>query len=83
MVGGRVIEVRRAGDLIRLWVADTRSHGELAILVRPAPEMPEPGDGVWWQGSGAYWTPADRRFEDRRLERVGSAFDPRPIREEV
>lgn len=75
MVGGKVIEVLRKGEATRLWCVD--SYGdETAIHVKTVEELPAPGDDVWWQGRGAYWTPRDRRFRDRELERVGYSFDP-------
>jgi hypothetical protein len=74
MVGGKVIECRREGERTRLWCMD--AGDELAIYVKTEPEMPAPGDIVWWQDRVALWTPADRRFTDRKLERIGYSFDP-------
>lgn len=77
MIGGRVIEVRPEGDKTRIWVVDTQvPFDEAAIYVFTQSEMPEVGDSVWWQGRKAYWTPVNRRFLDRPLDRFGSSFDP-------
>jgi hypothetical protein len=77
MVGGKIIEVKPEGEKTRLWVMDHRdAHDEAAIYVETQPDMPEPGDDIWWQGRFAMWTPADRRFVDRELPRVGYSFSP-------
>ena len=77
MIGGKVIEVRPEGQKTRLWVMDHRqSSAEAAIYVETQTEMPVPGDDVWWQARLAYWTPADRRFTDRPMPRVGYSFMP-------
>lgn len=77
MVGGKIIEVRRMGDKVRLWCLNTtHSHDEAAIYVEPAADLPAVGDAVWWQGRKAYWTPADRHFVDRPLNRIGYSFKP-------
>jgi hypothetical protein len=81
MVGGKIIEVRddRRAGTTRLWVMDNRPpHDEAAIYVETQAEMPVAGDAVWWQGRSAMWTPADRRFVDRVLPRIGYSFTPRP-----
>lgn len=80
MVGGKVIEVKRmttenGRDVIRVWCVD--KFDECAIYIEPQKDSPLPGDSVWWQGRVAMWTPADRRFVDKELPRVGYSFDPR------
>jgi hypothetical protein len=85
MIGGKVIEARRETQpetnrpVIRLWCVD-HSNGavgdELAIWIEPVDDYPQFGDDVWWQDKTAYWTPADRRFEDRKLVKVAYSFDP-------
>ena len=77
MVGGKVIETRVEGDVTRLWVMDHRtSNDECAIRIETQPELPQPGDDVWWQGRNCYWTPTDRRFIDRAIPRVGYSHEP-------
>lgn len=75
MVGGRIIEVRPEGSKTRLWCID--KNDECAIYVETTPELPQPGDQLWWQGRAAFWTPADKRFVEKKLSRVGFSFDPR------
>ncbi|CAH2606186.1 conserved protein of unknown function (plasmid) [Rhodovastum atsumiense] len=75
MIGGKVIEVRREGEVARVWCVD--GWDELAIHVVAEADLPAPSDTVWWQGRAAYWTDAARTFADRRLDRRGYSFDPR------
>lgn len=78
MVGGKIIEVHRYRvDLLRVWCMD-KEGDECAIFIHPpTDEMPQVGDDMWWQGQTALWTPKDRRFIDRHLEKVAYSFDPR------
>ena len=78
MVGGKIIEIRPEGEKLRLWVMDHRSTDECAIYIETQAEMPQLGDDIWWQSRFAYWTPADRRFTDRPIPRVGYSFEPYP-----
>ena len=32
------------------------------------------GDVVWWQSNIALWTPKDKSFQDRHIERIGSSY---------
>ena len=75
MIGGSIIEVLPQGDKARVWCVD-RNGDEAAIYIKITPEMPVAGDQIWWQQRTALWTPKDRRFVDRHLERVGYSFDP-------
>lgn len=76
MVGGRVIELRKEGDLMRVWCMD-RNGDECAIYVAmPGGGQINIGDQVWWQGRKAFWT-APGGKEDVELERIGFSFDPR------
>ncbi len=76
MIGGKVIEVRSEGDKTRLWCIDSGGQDELAVYVKTTAELPACGDDIWWQGREVMWTPADRRFTDKHLERIGYSFDP-------
>jgi hypothetical protein len=78
MIGGKVIESRAEGEKTRLWVMDHRqTSDELLVYVETQAEMPQPGDDVWWQAGFVYWTPADHRFVDQRIPRIGYSFSPR------
>ncbi len=79
-VGGRVVEVRPMGDVTLVWAVNS-FHGiedEVAVMVRPAPAMPEVGDAVWWAGRTAFWAPRSGCSAGGEREHVGWAFDPRP-----
>lgn len=78
MVGGKVIEVRPEGERTRLWVLDARRgrSDEARVYVATEAEMPACGDDVWWQSPWILWTPADRRFADRKLRKVSDAVAP-------
>lgn len=75
MVGGKIIEVRPEGEKTRIWCID--KHDECAIYIESVADGPQPGDQIWWQGRAAMWTPADKRFVDKELRRIGYSFDPR------
>lgn len=77
MVGGKIIEVRREGERTRIWCVD--GSDECAIYIETPSEMPALGDMLWWQGRTAFWTPADKRFVERELTRIGFSFDPRRV----
>lgn len=80
MVGGIIIDSAVCSVCIPprqyLWVMDRGD--ELQISVTLADERPMIGDSIWWQGQKAYWTPGDRRFADRRLDRLGYSHSPKP-----
>lgn len=80
MVGGKIIDsaVCHVCNPPRqyLWVMDGTT--EMQISVRLAEIHPEIGDSVWWQGDKAYWTPADGRFADKAIERLGYSHSPKP-----
>lgn len=79
MVGGKIIEIRPEGEKSRLWVMDHRNGDECAIYIDTQTEMPQLGDDIWWQSRVAYWTPADHRFTDRPIPRVGYSFRAAPL----
>jgi len=75
-----IIEVAHFGDRVRLWCMDRYdqsrekvlgSYNEAAVYIDAAGEIPAVGDDVWWGSDTVYWTPADGRFHNRRLSRVG------------
>ncbi len=77
-VGGKVIETLVLAD--KVWV-NTSDHGdECAIYVERTPESRTIGEGdsVWWQGERAFWTPRNRAFRDRPLQRIGCSGVSRP-----
>lgn len=68
----------------RVWINCRDDHGdECAIYVARTPEARSvsEGDSVWWQGTGAFWTPRHRAFTDRRLRRIGFSGVSRPTTE--
>lgn len=75
MVGGKVEQTIDCGD--RMWVIVRGTGSEqsnlCAIFVERTPESRSisEGDSIWWQGAHAFWTPANRAFEDRTLARLG------------
>lgn len=88
MVGGTVIEVCNAEhrtDAIYVDTADKpagRTKADTcAIYVERTPESEkiEIGDGLWWQGEWAYWTPQKNRKPggecgvdfDIKIQRIG------------
>jgi hypothetical protein len=81
MVGGEVIETVKADG--RVWVNcrdRTYPKDACAIYVERNADAEQiaHGDGVWWQGGYAMWTPADRRFTDRKIPRIGFSGVSRP-----
>jgi hypothetical protein len=80
MIGGVVIEAVTRDDRVRLRVAerlydeDGSRAGigdECGVFISPEGTIPSVGDDVWWQSGKVYWTPADRRFVDFPLKKVG------------
>jgi hypothetical protein len=77
-VGGYVVETRVCAD--RVFIATKeRTYPKdepVCIYVELTPEARaiSDGDSVWWQGGTAFWTPANRAFEDRKLQRLSGSF---------
>jgi hypothetical protein len=80
MIGGTVESVTPDGERIKIVVTETTYERAdyCAIRVKPSADARavKPGEGLWWQGGFAYWTPANRSRRDVALERVGYSFDP-------
>lgn len=78
MVGGTLIDVMPTTcegiPVVRLWAV--QKLDELAVHVEPSDELPAVGDEIWWQDHTVFWTPADKRFRDRPLRKIGYSFDP-------
>lgn len=58
-VGGTIVDlvvVRPA----RVWVNTWDGHSLCAVFVNPKGERLEVGDGLWWHGGYALWTPRVR-----------------------
>jgi hypothetical protein len=88
MIGGKIIDIRNDGDRVRIWCVDTYDHSgdakveiydECGIYIAPDGELPALGDTVWWQGKIVYWTPADCRFVDRPLQKLGYSSSSRDM----
>jgi hypothetical protein len=77
MVGGKIIEIKPERGRVRLWCLDAKHGDELAIYVAAIPPECSVGDGLWWQGQFAYWTPKDQHVIDDPLRKIGFSFDPR------
>lgn len=83
MVGGKVIEIIKLEDRIWLNCQDDwppKHPDQCAIYVKrnADSEAVAVGDGLWWQGGYAMWTPTDRRFVDRKIPRIGFSGVNRP-----
>lgn len=80
-VGGNVIETIPVGDRVWINTRERQSGHECAIFVEATNESRSvsPGDMLWWQGSVAYWTPANKAFIERRLQRIGYSGVKRPL----
>lgn len=80
MIGGLVLETIDCGN--RVWVncGEKNSTLKCAIYVERNPDSLaiRLGDDLWWQGTNAMWTPVDRRFEDRKIKRIGFSGVERP-----
>ena len=78
-VGGKVTEVILEEHRVYI---DTDDHGDkCAIFVDrdSNSEQVKPDDIVWWQGSNAFWTTADRKtVVERVLKRRGYSGVNRP-----
>lgn len=75
MVGGTIIDIVKVRD-DKWWVncVETftrRVPEQCAIYVNPLHERLDVGDGFWWHGDFAYWTPRDRSRVDVKLPRIG------------
>lgn len=79
MIGGKVECVSQStyGDrpCWRVIVVDRKDC--LGIYVSPNPGL-MPGDGIWWNGKVAYWTPRNGQGNgsDIQLTEYGPSFDP-------
>jgi len=75
MVGGKLIEVKRMGDRVRLWCVGTGCEcwDETAVIAAMPSDgvLPSIGDMIWWQ-SGKIFFDKDRR----NLLKIGNSFDP-------
>ena len=78
VVVGKVIEVETqqkmteaASNSHRVWYVD--HHGDECALQVAQNELPSIGDEIKILGGKALWTPSDKRFLDRPIDRVGYA----------
>jgi hypothetical protein len=80
MIGGKVLQVvhLHADNEIELLCVDTDHaiHDECVVRIQAGIDIPQVGDDVWWQSGVVYWTPADRRFMDRPIKKVGYSCTP-------
>jgi hypothetical protein len=86
MIGGVIIYTQSMGNVSLLQCAEVlydecgnrTSIGcnELCVRVKNEADMPNVGDLIWWQSGKVYWTPEDKRFEDKALEKIGYSFRP-------
>jgi hypothetical protein len=80
MVGGFVVEVIEQGSKTWINVEDGKNGDRCAIYVKTSDDTTKIafGDNIWWQGSGAYWTPRNRSIIDKRLDRIGYSGVSKP-----
>lgn len=73
MVGGTVITIIEQPN--RIYVncrgkgSEKRETCAIYVARNADSEQIRPGDNLWWQGSHAFWTPADRRVTDCEIPR--------------
>lgn len=74
MVGGIVITTIEGHNRVYINCKGTgcEKRETCAIYVRKNVDAMSvrPGDWLWWQSGKAFWTPADKRFKERELEKV-------------
>ncbi len=76
MIGGIIDSVYTVADCTAIVVQSTDNptrYSEIEIKTHPE-HRPERGDGIWWQGPHALWTPADRSLLDVKLEKVSYSY---------
>lgn len=75
MVGGTIVDIVKVHD--HKWWVNCAEHfdrlqpDQCAIYLDPQGEPLEVGDALWWHGTYALWTPADRSRTDVQLPRIG------------
>lgn len=83
MVGGIVITTITDGDRIYVNCRGTgcerRETCAIYVQSNADSERIRPGDDIWWHGQWAMWTPADRRFTDRKIPRRGYSGVKSPL----
>lgn len=83
MVGGKVIETLDCGE--KVWIncqgTGSEKNNKCAIYVERTAEARSisEGDSFWWQSGHAYWTPRNRAFSDKQLNRIGFSGVDRPV----
>ena len=79
MVGGTIVEVRVISSG-KAWVSTRDKRDECAIYLNPAGHRIKSGDGLWWQGDKAFWTPRPTRggLADVPLQRIGFSGVSKP-----
>jgi hypothetical protein len=77
MVGGTIVDIVKVTPA-KWWVNCVERHDQCAIYLNPAGLPLEVGDGLWWQGRSAFWTPASGACADVELERIGFSGVPHP-----
>ena len=89
MVGGTVVEICEFEG--KYWVNVRDNRDECAIFVEKNEDSDkvEIGDGLWWQGRDAFWTPQDFKgasekgmsggvHYDIKIPRIGYSGVPHP-----
>lgn len=79
MIGGYILQItEKTPGVSQIWVQGTgcEQHDELAVDVKTAALMPQPGDSCWWQGRECYCA-----NDTLTLERVGYSYALRAITE--
>lgn len=71
MVGGVVVEVVELEDRYYVNCRSLRYTDECAIHIKKTEFVPSFGDKMWWQGSWAFWTPADKKYVEKKIPRIG------------
>lgn len=87
MVGGRVKDVVPYIDAqgrTLVWANCFRLGREVAVDLEDTDvtRCIETGDGLWWHGSYAYWTRANKTITDKRVVRHGFPGVPHPHEQE-
>lgn len=96
MIGGTVLEIIVLPDRVWINCVEDNSESKCAIYVESNEKSKAitPGDGVWWQGGWAMWTPykirgsKDPKFKsgkdfDIKMPRIGCSGVSRPIPKHV
>ena len=75
-VGGIVVDVYDDKDLVRVTVKDTTYGDRVQVRLEKGHDI-KFGDSLWWCHQSAYWTPADKSFEDRPIKKIANSARPK------